>query len=166
MSEATRRQALFAALGALGAAGLGHAASPKPARKAPDLGKQHLRVARGTDNLEAVIAFYRDGLGLALLFTCKGHTDHGCVMLGSKDGAYHLEFTWKTGHKFGRAPTEENLLVFYLPDVEEWNLAVARLEKHGHKPVKAFNPYWDRKGKTFEDPDGYRVVLQNAAWAL
>ena len=31
-------------------------------------------------------------------------------------------------------------------------------------PVEAFNPYWDRLGKTFEDPDGYRIVLQNAAW--
>jgi Questin oxidase-like len=30
--------------------------------------------------------------------------------------------------------------------------------------VKAFNPYWDRNGKTFEDPDGYRVVLQHANW--
>lgn len=25
-------------------------------------------------------------------------------------------------------------------------------------------PYWDRKGKTFEDPDGYRVVLQQSSW--
>jgi len=30
--------------------------------------------------------------------------------------------------------------------------------------VKAFNPYWDRKGLTFEDPDGYRVVLENEEW--
>jgi len=30
--------------------------------------------------------------------------------------------------------------------------------------VKAFNPYWDKNGKTFEDPDGYRVVLQRASW--
>jgi YycE-like protein len=30
--------------------------------------------------------------------------------------------------------------------------------------VKSFNPYWDGNGCTFEDPDGYRVVLQNAAW--
>jgi hypothetical protein len=30
--------------------------------------------------------------------------------------------------------------------------------------VQSFNPYWDQHGKTFEDPDGYRVVLQNAAW--
>ena len=42
--------------------------------------------------------------------------------------------------------------------------AVAPLENAGHKPVKPFNPYWDNKGRTFEDPDGYRVVLQNAGW--
>jgi len=23
------------------------------------------------------------------------------------------------------------------------------------------NPYWERRGKTFVDPDGYRVVVQN-----
>jgi hypothetical protein len=40
---------------------------------------------------------------------------------------------------------------------------VARLEARGHRPVPAFNPYWDRwGGRTFADPDGYRVVLQNA----
>jgi hypothetical protein len=36
--------------------------------------------------------------------------------------------------------------------------------QHGYQPVPAFNPYWDRQGLTFADPDGYRVVLQNAAW--
>jgi hypothetical protein len=34
----------------------------------------------------------------------------------------------------------------------------------GYKPVKSYNPYWDDKGVTFEDPDGYRVVLQNDSW--
>jgi len=34
----------------------------------------------------------------------------------------------------------------------------------GHAPVPSFNPYWDVDGKTFEDPDGYRVVVQHAAW--
>jgi len=27
------------------------------------------------------------------------------------------------------------------------------------------NPYWKRNGRTFEDVDGYRVVLQNGTWA-
>jgi hypothetical protein len=38
------------------------------------------------------------------------------------------------------------------------------MEAQGHRPVKAFNPYWDRRGKMFADPDGYRVVIQNAPW--
>jgi hypothetical protein len=46
----------------------------------------------------------------------------------------------------------------------EWQRAIDRLTQHGYQPVAAFNPYWDRNGRTFEDPDGYRVVLQNAAW--
>lgn len=27
-----------------------------------------------------------------------------------------------------------------------------------------FNPYWNRQGVTFSDDDGYRVVIQHAAW--
>jgi hypothetical protein len=34
----------------------------------------------------------------------------------------------------------------------------------GFREVASFNPYWDARGRTFEDPDGYRTVLQNAAW--
>lgn len=33
-------------------------------------------------------------------------------------------------------------------------------------PGDNLNPYWDQQGKTFVDPYGYRVVLQNADWAL
>jgi YycE-like C-terminal domain len=62
-------------------------------------------------------------------------------------------------------PTEDNLLVFYLPDEAEWQQAVQRLESRGYKPVKAFKTDWDNQGKTVEDPDGYRVVLQNARWS-
>ena len=35
----------------------------------------------------------------------------------------------------------------------------------GFREVESFNPYWAAKGRTFEDPDGYRTVLQNAAWS-
>ena len=84
-------------------------------------------------------------------------------MLGRRGAGYHLEFTsGKAGHKAGRCPTEDNLLIFYVPNVGEWEKAVARLEKAGYKSVKSFNPFWDAQGKTFEDPDGYRVVLQNS----
>jgi catechol 2,3-dioxygenase-like lactoylglutathione lyase family enzyme len=129
------------------------------------LDKAHLRVARPSDDLEAVVKFYRDGLGFEVLSQFKEHDGFDGVMLGHKGGAYHLEFTRKKGHKVGKAPTQDNLLVFYLPDKAQWKQTVEKLQRQGHKPVKSFNPYWDRQGKTFEDPDGYRVVLQNASWA-
>jgi catechol 2,3-dioxygenase-like lactoylglutathione lyase family enzyme len=124
----------------------------------------HLRVARPSDDLAPLVRFYRDGLGFEVLYEFADHDGFDGVMLGRKGAAYHLEFTRKAGHAVGRAPTEDNLLVFYLPDVGEWTAAVERMAKAGYEPVPAFNPYWDRQGKTFEDPDGYRVVLQNAGW--
>jgi catechol 2,3-dioxygenase-like lactoylglutathione lyase family enzyme len=129
-----------------------------------DVGQAHLRVARPTDDLSAVVRFYRDGLGLDVLSEFKDHEGFDGVMLGRRGAGYHLEFTRKKGHQAGKALTEDNLLVFYLPDKAEWQQAIDRLEQHGYQPVPAFNPYWDRLGKTFADPDGYRVVLQNAAW--
>lgn len=136
----------------------------KPMNNPSDLGKMHLRVARPTDNLVAVVKFYRDGLGFEVLYEFKDHGGFDGVMLGGKGAAYHLEFTRRVGHKAGRAPTQDNLLVFYLPNKSGWKAAVARLKNAGHKPVRPFNPYWDKNGRTFEDPDGYRVVLQNAEW--
>ena len=56
--------------------------------------------------------------------------------------------------------------MFCLPDAAEWQVAVRRAEAAGFVPVPAHNPYWDQHGRTFEDPDGYRVVLQRAAWGL
>ncbi|MFG0335388.1 MAG: VOC family protein [Maioricimonas sp. JB049] len=124
----------------------------------------HLRVARPTDHLDEVVAFYRDGLGFEVLGEFRRHEGFDGVMLGHAGAGYHLEFTRKEGHQAGRAPTEDNLLVFYLPDRDLWQQAVDRMVACGYEPVPAFNPYWDRRGATFEDPDGYRVVLQNAKW--
>jgi catechol 2,3-dioxygenase-like lactoylglutathione lyase family enzyme len=130
------------------------------------LAQAHLRVARPTDNLDAVVKFYRDGLGFTVLTQFKDHDGFDGVMLGHKGAAYHLEFTCKKGHHVGKAPTDDNLLVFYLPDTAEWKKAVDKLIAQDINPVRSFNPYWDKNGKTFADPDGYRVVLQNAKWPM
>ena len=123
-----------------------------------------LRVARPSDDLDALLPFYRDGLGLIVLYRFDDHDGFDGVMLGHEKAPYHFEFTRARGHTAGRAPTADNLVVFYLPDASEWQAAVDRMRAAGFAPVKAFNPYWDRDGRTFEDPDGYRVVLQRAAW--
>jgi catechol 2,3-dioxygenase-like lactoylglutathione lyase family enzyme len=123
-----------------------------------------LRVARPTDDLDALLPFYQQGLGLKILYRFEDHDGFDGVMLGHERAPYHFEFTRARGHTAGRAPTRDNLIVFYLPDPEDWRAAVQRLRDAGFPPVPAFNPYWDRDGLTFEDPDGYRVVLQRAAW--
>ncbi len=123
-----------------------------------------LRIARPTDNLDALLRFYEQGLGLTLLHRFEDHEGFDGIMLGAPGAPYHFEFTHAHGHAAGRAPSEDNLLVFYLPNPAEWRGAVERMRAAGFEAVPAFNPYWDRMGATFEDPDGYRVVLQREAW--
>jgi catechol 2,3-dioxygenase-like lactoylglutathione lyase family enzyme len=123
-----------------------------------------MRVARPTDRLEDVVQFYTQGLGLEVLASFQDHDGFDGVMLGTPGASYHLEFTQKHGHTVGDAPSQDNLLVFYLPDRSEWQDAVHRMRVAGYDPVASFNTYWDRNGLTFEDPDGYRTVLENAAW--
>lgn len=123
-----------------------------------------LRVARPSDDLDALLPFYRDGLGLTVLYRFEDHAGFDGVIFGAEGAPYHLEFTLARGHDAGKAPTKDNLLVFYIPDPDEWNGAVARMRGAGCRSVASFNPYWDQHGVTFEDADGYRVVLQRAAW--
>ncbi|KAG6041454.1 hypothetical protein E4U41_004188 [Claviceps citrina] len=128
----------------------------------------HLRIARPTDDIEALLPFYRDGLGFAVLARFHNHQGFDGVLLGCHPDAgaaagYHLEFTSKAGHRAGRAPSQDNLLVFYLPAPDAFRGAVSRMRDGGFEPVPSFNPYWDGCGETFEDADGYRVVLANMA---
>jgi hypothetical protein len=127
------------------------------------LGTAHVRIARPTNNIKALLPFYRDGLGFGILGSFEDHEGFDGVILGHGSAGYHLEFTQQRGHDVGQAPTQDNLLVFYLPDDDSYNSAVTRMESHGFRPVESPNPYWNAVGKTFEDPDGYRVVLANMA---
>lgn len=125
-----------------------------------------LRVARATDRMAAVTAFYADGLGFTKLAAFQDHAGFDGVILGSPHAPYHLEFTHERGTHSPAKPHPETLLVFYLPDETEWRAAVARLRAMGVEPVASLNPYWDVSGLTFQDPDGFRIVLQKGAWPL
>ena len=127
-------------------------------------GRTVIRVARPSDELAAVVKFYTDGVGLTQLDAFENHQGFDGVMVGTPGAAYHLEFTRPREHGAGAAPTLEYLLVFYLPDPHGWQLAIDRMIAAGYQPVPSSNPYWDRAGRTFEDPDGFRVVLQNGTW--
>lgn len=123
-----------------------------------------IRIARPTDQLELIVLMYREGLGLEVLGSFYDHDGFDGIMLGHPGEHYHLEFTSKEGHRAGKAPTKENILVFYIEDKNEWKYQCEKMTFAGFNKVDSFNPYWDKDGCTFEDADGYRVVLQNSAW--
>ena len=50
-----------------------------------------------------------------------------------------------------------------MPDQAAIDRLTARLAVLNHHPVPPENPYWEGRGVTVEDPDGWRVVLMNTA---
>ncbi|HEX8746078.1 MAG TPA: VOC family protein [Pyrinomonadaceae bacterium] len=126
-----------------------------------DLPVAQVRVARPTARLHEVVRFYREGLGLEEIGSFSGHAGYSGVMLGLPGHSYHLEFTEHEEQAGCAAPTKDNLLVFYVPDAEAIDRVAARLKALGHEPVPPENPYWGEKGLTFEDPEGWRIVLMN-----
>jgi catechol 2,3-dioxygenase-like lactoylglutathione lyase family enzyme len=122
-----------------------------------------VRIARPTDRLAAIVRFYRDALGLEQIASFEGHAGYDGVMLALPGRRDHLEFTHYTSGSPCPAPTKDNLLVFYVEDEGAIREMAARLQRHGQESVEPENPYWAEKGLTFEDPDGWRVVLMHAA---
>ncbi|NKY89687.1 VOC family protein [Nocardia veterana] len=127
----------------------------------PDhLAVTQVRVARPTDRLDEVVRFYAEGLGLRELYRFQGHDGYDGVMLGLPGADYHLEFTSHVNGSPCPAPTLDNLLVLYFAGEAAMYDVVERLAEFGAEPVPAENPYWTAHGGiTFEDPDGWRVVL-------
>ena len=123
-----------------------------------------LRIARPVSALERSVAMYRKGLGLMEIGRFENHAGFDGVMLGRPDLHYHFEFTYCRAHPVVPTPTPEDLLVFYLPDANRWRQACASMLEAGFVEVSSFNPYWQQRGRTFEDYDHYRIVLEQAQW--
>ena len=123
-----------------------------------------IRIARPTQDLQQISDFYKQTLGFQELGRFVDHDGFDGVMIGFPAGGYHLEFTRCNRHPVQPTPTPEDLLVFYVPNTKQWQDLVDRIEELGVRSGPAFNPYWDTKGRTFYDPDGYRFVIQNASW--
>jgi catechol 2,3-dioxygenase-like lactoylglutathione lyase family enzyme len=119
-----------------------------------------LRVARHTARLQEVVRFYRDGIGLTQIGGFRDHDGYDGVFLAVPGAGAHLELTAGGGHG-APAPHPESLLVLYLGDEATVQHVAARL---GVDPVPPANPYWAEHGLTFEDPDGFRVVLVPERW--
>jgi hypothetical protein len=107
---------------------------------------------------------YCRGLGLHVIDGFESHDGFNGVMLGVDGASYHFEFMRSRTHPVAPAPTPEDLVILYLPAAAEWEAACAAMSAAGFRQVRSFNPYWDAGGRTFEDPDGYRIVLHQSEW--
>jgi len=119
-----------------------------------------LRVARHTERLDELVRFYRDGIGLSEVGGFRDHDGYDVVFLAVPGSGVHLELT-SGGGAGAPEPHPESLLVFYLGDEDAVRAVAARL---GVDPVKPANPYWAEHGVTFQDPDGFRIVLVPDSW--
>jgi len=123
-----------------------------------------LRIARATNELPRIAEMYRHGLGLKEIGSFQDHSGFDGMMVGSPDCPYHFEFTQEKGQVAPRSPSNELLLIFYYPQVAEFDEAKEKMRNANFNLVPSHNPYWDQKGCTFEDPEGYRIVLCNQEW--
>ncbi len=119
-----------------------------------------LRVARHTERLNELVEFYRDGIGLREVGGFSDHDGYTGVFLEVPGTGAHLELT-AGGEHGGPEAHPESLLVLYLGDDDAVREVAARLDA---EPVPPANPYWAEHGLTFEDPDGFRVVLVPDRW--
>lgn len=113
-------------------------------------------MAHPTRDLDRSGAFYRDLLGLRPKGGFAGHDGYDGIFFGLPGGG-ELELT--AGPATPRPGSDEDLLVLYLPTLDDVRETAAELEAAGVPTVPAANPYWNRWGRVFLDPDGYAIVI-------
>lgn len=127
----------------------------------------HLRIAYATTRLRDIAQMYAAGLGLGELSSFVDHDGFDGIMLGVPGQEYHLEFTQRRVSSDAAAPQHrdpDDLLVFYLPDEQDWRSSCDRMLRAGFHPVTPVNPYWRVRGRAFEDIEGRTVILENDHW--
>lgn len=120
----------------------------------------HFRVARHTNDLEAVKKFYVNILKFKLLGSFENHDSYNGVFLGFPNADWHLEFTTsdeKAIHQFN----DDDILVLYPQTEKIYDSVLKNILENGIMLLTPKNPYWIENGKMFLDPDGYRVVISN-----
>jgi hypothetical protein len=117
-----------------------------------------LRVARHTDNLEKVINFYVDILGLEVLGEFKNHNGYDGIFIGKPDSEWHLEFTISQEnpeHVFD----EDDILVFYPKTTEELDCVLNKIRGKNIEIRESKNPYWNDNGILIKDFDNHNVII-------
>lgn len=116
-----------------------------------------LRVARHTNNLENIEAFYITILGFERLGGFQDHNGYDGVFIGKPNLGWHFEFTQSddlVNHTFD----EDDIIVLYPETILEYTTLIHSISTN-ISFITSKNPYWNQNGKMFLDPDGYRIVI-------
>lgn len=155
--------------------------SPPPSNPPPKPHYCTTCTSRPTNYISSAIPFYVNGLGYQQVgyeenvkvqqSTICHHGALPCqveskrvkvnrIMLVHPRFASRLELTEQQGHEVGTLPRTEPW-VFPFLDEKKWEETVQRMEQWGCKTVEYEVPQWKNggKGRTFEDADGYKVML-------
>lgn len=117
-----------------------------------------LRVARHTNNLEAIENFYVDVLGFEQLGGFQNHNNYDGLFIGKSGLDWHFEFT-QSDSKAKLNFDEEDVIVLYPKTISDYNNLINKLIHHNISTITAINPFWNENGKMIQDPDGYRIVI-------
>lgn len=107
---------------------------------------------------------YQRALGLHRIGSFTDHAGFDGVFLGRPGMDYHFELTYCRRQPISPTPGPEDLLVFYIADQRSWRTRCQRFLDAGLTETDPINPYWKQRGRTFQDCDGYQLVLQRARW--
>lgn len=116
------------------------------------------RYARHTNNLDSLVNFYHDIIGLEKLGGFKDHNNYNGVFLGFPNQDWHMEFT-SSNDKAGHHPDRDDLIVLYLDTKEQIQTIIDKAKQTAILPVISQNPYWNENGIELTDPDGFGVIL-------
>ena len=114
-----------------------------------------LRIARHTDQLDALVAFYRDRVGLPETGRFVDHDGYDGVFLDIPGTGAELELT-TGGDTAAPPPHPESLLVLYLEEQAQLDATARRITDTEVMPQ---NPFWQAHARAFADPDGFQLLL-------
>jgi catechol 2,3-dioxygenase-like lactoylglutathione lyase family enzyme len=120
------------------------------------------RVGRRCNRYEDSVSFYREIVGLPLLYLAEsGVDDSGCAIFGLPGAAATFELL-PAADRVPIDPHEQ--LVLYFGGESARDVVARRIGEAGHARVEQ-NRYWELNGAvTFLDPDGRQLVL--APWVF
>ena len=114
-----------------------------------------LRIARHTDRLQAVVAFYRDRVGFPETGRFENHDGYDGVFLEIPGTNTQFELTTGGDHP-PPDPHPESVIVLFL----ESQAAIEQIASQiNQPPIVPANPYWKANAQAYADPDGFQLLL-------